>query len=159
MSYAAGWNGTQMPKMPNIQKIEPIYSNLFEIHYSCVDLTTNECEILTNNTHKINNNTLCIHVNEDDDGGVEIMRILKKMNTFSLNVILHNRMGKNIAIILFKNCKFVDFIRDFCNLDWEESDILKPKFNFTCESTEYIDYTEFQNYKRRIKLERIVKED
>ncbi len=158
MAYAAGWNGT-FPHFNNTHKNtqEPIYTNLFEVQYICVDLSKEESDFLTECTHKINKNTLCIHVNEDEDGGIEVMRTLKKMKKFTLNVLLHNRNGENIALVIFRNCKFVDLVVDFCDLAWGEDDILKPEFRFDCEESEYVDSSEIKNYERRVKLERIIK--
>jgi hypothetical protein len=143
-------------KSPNININNPIYSNLFNVNFICKELTTNECDYLIDNINKIQNQQIYFNFNENKDGGILIMRILKKIKGFNINITINNKNNVILGILIFYKCNFKNINSDLCDFKYF-NDILNPGFNFKYLTSEYIDYKDIENYKRIKKIERIIK--
>lgn len=133
---------------------DPIYKHLFEVHYSTSDLTEEESKLLTENTHKIKKNKIYINLNED--GGIYAIDILKKLKTFSLKILSHNKTGEITGIFVYTNCKFPNLLEDIVDFDWEGDDILRPEIEIKYEKLEYISPKDLKRYERVKKFERLL---
>jgi len=91
------------------------------------------------------------------DGEITPMNILLKIKSFSMHVKSYNKTGYVTGISIFHNCRFTNLVEDFTNFSYTSYDILSPDFNFEYESNEYITASGIANFKRRMKLERILR--
>jgi len=151
-----------MPILPHYVKThriinEPIYKKLFEVQYITNDLTPEQCLLLTENTNSIKKNFICLNVNQGDDGGIPIFKLLRDLKKFSLNVLIHDKPGIVLGKFVYKNCTFPNLEEDMVDFSWHENDdILRPKFEICYETLEYVDAGDFKRYDRQQKLERLL---
>jgi len=132
--------------------LEPIYRNLFDVEYSCANITKDEFEHLKENTHKIKQNKIFIHVNDNN----KTTDILQKMDIFTIVLKTHDRQGLVFGKYIYSNCKFKNIIEDMVDFDWDDKSILIPSFEFNYESLVYITFKDFLEYERTQKLKRIL---
>jgi len=155
-----------MAKIKEIIITDPIYGKNFECLFINNNLTKEERDLLTNNTHSIRKNSISINVNKGEKGGIPILKILNKMKVFDIKLMIHDNDKNILGIYHFKECKFKDLFGDTINYDWDITDysfgltfdtIVKPTLKFTTKSINYIDIENYTDYKRTQKLKKILK--
>ena len=141
-------------------KDDPIYRNLFEVHYITNDLNEEERNILCVNTHKIEKRFIYLNINTNDSNGIPVFKHLTKLKNFSLKVLVYNKIGHIIGKFIYTDCTFPNLEEDMVDFSWDENDdILKPKIEINYEILEYIDFDDFKRYERQKKLERLLKDE
>ena len=136
--------------------IEPIYANLFEIQYSTIDISKEECNILTESSFKIEKNILYFNVNENSNSSIQVLDILNRLNIFSLTVLIHNKQSNILGKFIYTDCEFINKLESMVDFDWNKNDILTPKFELKYKKLEYIDSKDFKNNNRSKKIERLI---
>ena len=144
---------------------DPVYLNLFEVEYISSELSIDEKMLLLNNTHKIDGDVLSININEGENGGIPILKILQKMNRFNLSVKLYNKLGNILGFFKYYGCELLpNKMETIVKLSWEITqydlveEIMRISLKFKYDDIEYVDVENYDRYIREQKLKRLLKQ-
>jgi hypothetical protein len=141
-------------------KVSPIYTNNYIIHYISDDITSEEKELLTNNTYKVKYKNIQVNINSKDTGGIPVLEALSKLKTFDLKLIVTNTEKDVLGYFYYKGCTIENLYEKFINFSYEQRtvnrDIIRPHFNVICDDITYTNIDNPKSYERIQKIERII---